>query len=227
MRVEKLELIKVDFRLDGEWKEIKAEYYGDIERLKEELFRQYDEIIDDWTFEVASRHASIMSEIVTKFKGDYRKLEYFKIPKYIVGIDTEICSIEFPDTNCIPIIAKEIFKQCKDAILKCRKLIETCINKLSHNAPEDIREESSFQVRKVFHDNYTRRLINVTLDQAKNDQTAELIDEELTDVAHNENKNEAIHSGLNLFEGNDLTINGRICKDDIIIGTASIYDNLL
>lgn len=47
MRTEKLELIKVDFRLDGEWKRLKAEYYGNIEDLKEELLRQYDEIIDD------------------------------------------------------------------------------------------------------------------------------------------------------------------------------------
>lgn len=206
MRTEKLELIKVDFRLDGEWKRLKSEYYGDIEDLKEELLRQYDEIIDDWMTEIASRHTSIMSEITTKLDGDYRKLEYFKIPKYVVGIDTEVCSIEFPDTNCIPIVVKEIYKQCKDAIIKTRKLIESCISKFDHNMPEDIGEETSFAVRKLFHDNYTRRLINVTLDQSKKEKTAELIDEAPTDVAQIENAGECPHSAMNLFDGDDLCI---------------------
>ena len=69
MKTEKLELIKVDFRLDGEWKRLKSEYYGNIEDLKEELLRQYDEIIDDWMTEIASRHTSIMSEIAAKLDG--------------------------------------------------------------------------------------------------------------------------------------------------------------
>lgn len=227
MRTEKLELIKVDFRLDGEWKRLKAEYYGNIEDLKEELLRQYDEIIDDWMTEIASRHTSIMSEIATKFDGDYRKLEYFKIPKYVVGIDTEVCSIEFPDTNCIPIVVKEIYNQCKDAIIKTRKLIEICVDKFDHNMPEDVGEESSFAVRKLFHDNYTRRLINVTLDHAKKEQIAELIDEAPTDVEHQENEGKCPRSAMNLFEGNDLCINKIYSKDCEITGVASIYDNLI
>lgn len=228
MRVEKLELIKVDFRLDGEWKRLKAEYYGNIEDLKEELLRQYDEIIDDWMTEIASRHTSIMSEIAAKLDGDYRKLEYFKIPKYVVGIDTEVCSIEFPDTNCIPVVVKEIFKQCKEAIVKTRNLIEECVDKFDHNMPEDIGEETSFAIRKLFHDNYTRRLINVTLDRAKKEQIAELIDEAPTDVEHQENEGKCVRSGMALFD--DFEVEPYF-KDHVdrckITGVASIYDNLI
>lgn len=177
--------------------------------------------------EIASRHTSVMSEIATKLDGDYRKLEYFKIPKYVVGIDTEICSIEFPDTNCIPVVVKEIFKQCKEAIIKTRKLIESCIDKFDYNIPKDIGEEISSAVRKLFHDNYTRRLINVTLDHAKKEQIAELIDKAPTDVEHQENEGKCPHSAMNLFEGNDLCINKMYSKNCEITGVASIYDNLI